>query len=170
MAEIQNIKQNYLSPLEFRFVLDRLPYTTFFTQNITLPGISLSPVRVPNPFKALYHSSDTLEYDQLSIQFRVDENMRNYDELYRWALGLAFPSEFEEFANLKNGPNGLYSDATVIIMSNSRNPNIQYKFKNVFPINLSSLEMDTTQGDVDYIIANATFQIESYEISTGNSS
>ncbi len=169
MATLTNPKQNYLSPIEFRFVIERLPYVTFFTQNLTLPGISSNPVQHPNPFKILYHSPDSLTYDQLEVQFRVDENMKNYEELYSWMLGLTFPENFDQFADLKDGDDGLYSDASVLIMSGGRNPNILYKFKNIFPINLSSINMDTTQSDINYVSASATFQIQSYEITVGDS-
>lgn len=170
MATIQNFKQNYLSPIEFRFVINRLPYVSFFTQRASLPGISMNPASQPNPFKMLYHSPDTMTYDQLTVEFRVDENMKNYDEIYNWMIGLAFPDRFPQFADLKESDAGLYSDATFLIMSNGRNPNIEYKFKNIFPISLTSIDLDTTSGDVNYITASVTFQIESYEITTGNNS
>lgn len=170
MSSIENIKQNYLSPVEFRFVIQRLPYVTFFTQNASLPGVNLNPVAQPNPFKTLYHTADTIAYDRFTVTFRVDENMKNYNELYNWMIGLTFPENFDQFANLKDSEAGLYSDASVLIMSNGRNPNILYKMKNIFPESLSSIELDTTQSDIEYVTASCTFVIESYDITTGTSS
>jgi len=165
-----NIKQNYLSPIEFRFVIQRLPHVTFFTQNLSLPGVSLNPIEQPTPFKKLYHTGDSLTYDRLSVSFRVDENMKNYIELYNWMVGMTFPDNFEQFANLDESQDGLYSDASVLIMSNSKNPNVTYKFKNIFPESITNIDMDTTQGDIDYVIATCSFVVESYTITAGKSS
>lgn len=161
---VQNIKQNYLSPVEFRFVIKRLPYTTFFTQSVSLPGVSINPVEQSTPFKNLYFTGDKLLYDQFTVNFRVNENMDNYMEIYNWMVGLSFPENFEQFANLDDSQDGLYSDASVLVMNSGRNPNILYKFKDIFPINLSNLDLDTTVADIDYVPANVTFQIGSYDI------
>lgn len=163
---VQNIKQNYLSPVEFRFVIQRLPYTTFFTQNVSLPGVSINPVERGTPFKTLYFTGDRLLYDQFSVTFRVNENMDNYLEIYNWMVGLAFPERFEQFANLQASDQGLYSDATLMIMNNNRTANIQYKLRDIFPINLSNIDLDTTVGDIDYVTATVTFQLGSYDIET----
>lgn len=167
---MSTIKQNYLSPIEFRFVIKRLPHVTFFTQNISLPGVSMSPAEHATPFKRLYHTGDTLTYDRLSVNFKVDENMKNYFELYNWLVGMSFPENFEQFANLTQSDDGLYSDASVLIMSNGRNPNILYKLKNIFPESITSIDLDTTQTDIDGVVATCTFNVESFEISVGDSS
>lgn len=162
----QNIKQNYLSPLEFRFAIKRLPYVSFFTQNVTLPGVSSNPADINTPFKSIYFGGDHLTYNQFVVNFRVNENMDNYLEIYNWLLGITFPNNFEEYANLEASDSGIYSDATLLIMSSGKTPNIQYKFKDIFPIDLSDINMDTTAGDIDYVTASVTFQIGSYDIET----
>lgn len=161
---VQSIKQNYLSPIEFRFVIKRLPFVTFFTQSVSLPGVSINPVERNTPFKTLYFTGDTLLYDQFTVNFRINENMDNYLEIYNWMVGLGFPDNFEQFANLDDSQDGLYSDASLLIMNNGRNPNMLYKFKDIFPVNLSNVDLDTTAGDVDYVVSSVTFQIGSYDI------
>jgi len=161
---VQNIKQNYLSPVEFRFVIQRLPFVTFFTQRASLPGVSINPIEQSTPFKNLYFTGDKLLYDQFTVEFRVNENMDNYMEIYSWMVGLAFPDNFEQFANLDNSQDGIYSDATLLVMSSGRNPNVLYKLKDIFPINLSNVDLDTTTPDIDYVPASVTFQIGSYDI------
>lgn len=157
------IKQNYLSPIEFRFVIERLPHVTFFTQNVDLPGITGNPVRVASPFNATFHSGDELDFSQLTVQFKVDEYMKNYREIFGWMMGLNFPEKFEQFSSLKAGK-GLYSDASIVIMTNQRNPNLKYTFKNIFPVSLSNIAMDTTQETIDNVDATVTFQIDSFSI------
>lgn len=166
---IQNIQQNYLSPVEFRFVIERLPHVTFFTQGVSLPGVNVTPVEKGTPFKAIYFSGDRLTYDQFSVTFRVDENMKSYREIYDWVLGLSFPDSFDQHAALGRAENKFYSDGSLLVMSNGKNPNILYKFKDMFPISLSAIDMDTTVGDIQFVTATVTFQITSYEITTATS-
>lgn len=161
-----SIKQNFLSPIEFRFVIERLPYVTFFTQSLTLPGLNAQPVETATPFKKIYHTPDTLTYDEFSVNFRVNENMDNYLEIKNWLTAITFPESYAQYRDINSSEQSLYSDATVILMSNGRNPNMKYKFKDIFPIALSGIDMDTTTGDIEYVTSTATFQIASYEIET----
>jgi len=92
--------------------------------------------------------------------------MNNYNEVFNWMVALTFPDRFEQFANFADEDDGLYSDATLMIMTNGKNPNMQVVFKDIFPINLGAIRMDTTQADVDYVSVDATFQTNSFEIRT----
>lgn len=159
-----NISQNYLSPLEFRFLIHRLPYTEFFTQSANIPGVSMSPAVMQTPFKEQYFSPDKLDFADFTVQFRVDENMNNYIEIVNWMKGLAFPDRFSQYANLINSDGGLYSDATLMILTNGKNPNINLILKDIFPTNLSDLQMDTKQTDVDYVTCDVTFKINNQEL------
>jgi len=164
VSNVKQISQNYLSPVEFRFIIKRLPFVEFFTQEATLPGINMQPVPSPTPFRQMYFHGDKLEYDEFTINFRVDENMNNYQEITNWMVGLSFPDKFSQFANLDDSIDGLYSDATLMIMTNGKNPNLQVVFQDIFPINLGSVQMDTTSQDIDYVTADATFRTNSFEI------
>lgn len=159
------IKQNFLSPIDFRFVIKRLPYVEYFVQTANVPGVNASPSLTPNPFKDIYRQADKLEYDTFNITVRVDENMNNWLEIYNWMEGLTYPENFDQFANLEKG-DGLYSDATLTILSNSKNPNVEITLKDAFPISLSSIQLSTTDTDINYAVADITFQINGFSIKT----
>ena len=158
-----NIKQNYLSPIEFRFLIKRLPYTEFFTQSANVPGLSISAIERATPFKTLYFSGDNVTFNEFTVNVRVDENMNNYQEIFNWIVGLSFPDNFDQYANLSAG-DGIYSDATLMIMTSGKNPNIQIVYKDIFPTSLGDIQLNTTSGDVDYATCDITFKIGSYEI------
>ena len=159
------IKQNFLSPIDFKLVISRLPHVEYFVQTANIPGVSMAPSSTPNPFKDIYRQGDKLEYDQFSVTVRVDENMRNFMEIYYWMKGLAFPEDFNEYANLVDG-DGLYSDLTLNIFSNAKNPNIEITMKDVFPIGLGSILLSTTDSDVNYATVDITFQTNGFSINT----
>lgn len=155
---------NYFTPLEFLVTVKRLPNVEFFTQRVTLPGISSSAVRVPTRFNTVYQTPDELQYDPLNFSFIVDENMHNFIEIFNWMTAITFPQEHEQFKRIKESKEGLFSDISVIVLNSHKNPAIEVTFKNCFPTNLTEITLDTTSSDVQYPEASVTFQYDWYEI------
>ena len=164
MTEITN--KNMLSPLGFSFSIQRLPNMNFFVQSVTLPGISALTTEVPNPLKSVPLPSDKIEYSELEVTFKIDEDMNNYIEVFNWIRGLGFPDTFEQYKTLEDQPSytggGIYSDATLTILSSAMNPNIRIDITDLFPVTLTPIEMSAIQGDVDYLEATATFRFLGY--------
>jgi hypothetical protein len=156
--------QNYLSPLEFKVSIKRLPHVEFFMQRTEIPGISASPVDVPYPYNRVYQTPDKLSFANLDLTFMIDENMRNYLEIFDWMNGISFPRNFDEYKKINESDDGKVSDITIQILNSHKNLNMEATFINCFPIGLSSVLLDTTQSDVIYPEATATFQYDSYSI------
>jgi hypothetical protein len=94
MSALQNqpINTSFLSPIGFKFTLNNFPEVNYFCQSATLPGISISSISVPTPLKAIDIAGDEVAFEELSIKFIVDENMKNWLSIYDWIIGLGFPS------------------------------------------------------------------------------
>lgn len=166
MSEL-TANKNFLSPLGFRFVLQRAPNLEFFCQEFTLPEISIEDVTQESPNLRLYYPGTKMEYAPLNVEFIVDENLSNYKEIQEWLFGLGAPQKSEQFANLNRQevigePGGLRSDGTLIVLTSNHNANIEIVFRNLFPISLSPLNFTTTSSDVDYIKATATFRYNAF--------
>lgn len=157
--------QNFLAPINYAFSIKRLPFVSYFVQEANVPGLALNPVEQPTPFKPIYLPGDKIEYNDLSLTVRVDEDMQNYIEIYNWIVGLTFPDNFDQYANLTAG-DGLYSDATLLIKTNAKNPNITFTFKDLFPTSISDIQMSSTESDIEYVTANITFRHNGFDIST----
>jgi len=158
-----DIKQNYLSPLEFSFVIHRLPNTSFFIQEANIPGISSTELTINTPFREMHFSQDKLIYNDFAINVRVDENMKNYLEIVNWMKGLGFPKSFDQYADLQAG-DGNYSDATLIIMNSMKNQNISIIFEDIFPVAIGDIQLNTTNMDVDFATVDITFKINGYRV------
>lgn len=163
MATQTTFRQNYLTPTNFRFTIKRLPNVSFFAQSASVPGLSFPPVEYPTPFKKIYREGGPLDIEPFNINVLVDENMENWLEIYNWMIGLTFPEKFDQYANLADGE-GLYSDATLMIMSNAKNPNIRVNMKDIFPISLGSIEMAVNQTDVTQVTSQISFQVNSFSV------
>ena len=75
----ETLNKNYLSPLGFRLLLNKLPTTEYFVQSCSLPAVSSTPIVHPNPLTNMVRlPGDRVEFDQFSINFRVDETGYGY--------------------------------------------------------------------------------------------
>lgn len=155
---------NYLSPLEFKAVIKRLPNVQFFVQRTTIPSISQNAVEIQTPFNKTYHGADKLQYSNFEFTFIVDERMENYLEVFNWMKGITFPENYSQFKNIKDSENGIYSDVTVQILNSHKNADIEITYVNCFPIALSDIVLDTTQSDVIYPEVTATFQYDYFNV------
>ena len=163
----QVTNKNFLSPLNFRFSLKRAPHVNFFIQAVNLPGLSLPEIDVSNPLIRVPYAGDHLLYDELQITYKVDENLRNYMELHEWIRALGKRS-FDEYRAIANKPKttgeSLKSDISLTILTSNKNANYEVVFKDAFPTNVSGVDFKTTDEDVDYIEASATFRYTTYDI------
>lgn len=157
------IRQNFLSPNNYRLSIDRLPHVSYFAQAANIPGLSINPVPYQSPFKTIYRPGDKVEFNTLDVDVRVDEGMENYMEIYNWIIGMTYPDNFEQYANLIAGE-GLYSDATLTIQNNSKVSNIDFEFKDIFPVSIGSIQMSQTNAEVEYATATITFQTNGFTI------
>jgi hypothetical protein len=58
----------------------------------------------------------------------------------------------------------VFSDGTLMVLSNHQNGNIKVIFEDMFPIALSDLSFDSTLTDVEYLRATVTFRYKLYTI------
>lgn len=160
--------KNFLSPLNFTFKLKRAPHVNFFIQSINIPEISVGPVDIPNPFVRIPVSGEHLTYGNLTINFKVDEDLENYLEIHNWMLGLSKPESYQQYADLKAQPTysgyGIVSDIDLLVLTSAKNPNYRINYKDAFPIALGGLQFSTTSTDVNYLEVSATFRYLSYSI------
>jgi len=150
MASLVNQPKNMnpLADVQFKFDIAALPETSFFVQTASLPGISLSPMEIGLPQKTGFaRSTGTIQYEELSIAFLVDEYLKNWMEIYNWIIG--DPS---------------YTSGVLTILSSSMNPTMEAHFKQLFPISLSALEFDSTTADPTYQQASVSFKYTEYTI------
>jgi len=166
----QPTNKSFLSPIGFRFSMQRLPHVNYFCTAATIPDISLSeggPVN--NPFIQMPVPGDKLSFGTFTLNFRVDEDMKNFIEIYDWLIGLGYPDNFDQakaFGRTKSDKGNIYSDGSMIITTAAMNPNIEIKFTDLYPTSLSSLEFNIEQTDVDYLQAQVTFNYRKYELTT----
>ena len=179
---------DYASPVQFRFKCSKLPKVEFFCQSANIPGIGLGVASIDTPLKSIPFPGDEVTYQDLAISFLVDENLENYKEIHDWIIGLGFPQNHTQFADLQAtgsdrypgsttgaivpetntavplSEGGTYSDATLTVLNSKNIAVTEIRFHNIFPTSLGALSYDIQASDVNYLQTSVDFSYMYYEI------
>jgi len=162
--------RNYLSPVGFNFTLSKEPKVSFFSSSARIPEINLGTAIQPSYLKDLDVPGDKLTYGDFSLRFLVDENMENYMAIHNWMTGLGYPETTQDFKDLTTDNEGIrdlrrqFSDGSLHILNSNYRDVAIVKFKDLFPIYLTSLEFEASDSDVNYFTAEVTFKYTVYNI------
>ena len=171
MATLSTTPENksFLSNNKFEFVLDRIPNLTFFVQSINVPSVTLVSTIVPSPTTSLAIPGNQLSFNEVTIGFIVDEDMESWYELYNWMYQLGNPESFNKRGDLTGEPGSfthIYSDASLLIKTNSNNPNKKITFYDMYPTDISELQFTTIDTGQDFLSASATFAYNYFNFDT----
>ena len=165
---------NFLSPIEFKLVLTRLPNVEFFVQSINIPGMSSGFSERATPFKILYEPGDKLLYDDLVVTVACDEDVESFREIQAWLEALTYPETFDQYKALTSRSPGakastevlntIKSDGSLVVFDSNKNANITVKFKDLFPTSIGGIQLNTTGTDVNPPTFDITFKYTSYTI------
>jgi len=182
---------DFASPTQFRFQIQKLPEVQFFCQTINIPSISITEMIQPTPLQQLTIAGSDITYEDLTATFLIDEEYRNYREVHDWLKGLSFPENHTQFQNLllegsdrmprsqsrgvqtesgKTNPatpdSAIYSDATLTILTSKNNPSLEVRFRDVYPKSISNVNLNVSDAEVNYLVADVTFGYKYYEFAT----
>ena len=166
--QIEN--RNFLAPVGFKFTLSKYPKVSFFSNTARIPDITLGTAIESTYLKDIDIPGEKLTYGELNVRFLVDENLENYMKIHNWLTGLGFPESAQDFIDQTTNQDSLrdlgeqYSDGALHILNSNYNDIAVVKFKDLFPIYLTSLEFDATESDVNYFTADVTFKYTIYDI------
>ena len=167
---------NPLSPTGFLLSIQKLPDVAYFAQEVTLPDVSLPPIDMNTPLSRISITGETLSYGDLTINFMVDEEMKNYNAIYDWLKGLGFPEnhqQYTDFIDSNRNQQGIYpksenlltySDGTLSVLGSNNVPIKAFTFVDLHPVSLGSLQFTANASDVNYLIGSVTFRYSYFQI------
>ncbi len=180
-TEAHDIGDNYLRPNGFRLSFHNIPKVSYLCQSANIPGLSVGNPQQATPFFDVPVAGDKPTREDLVVKFLVDSDMKNYISIYNWIVGYSFPDDRDQFIDLRasgthsilsraitayNEESGIYSDATLTVLTAKNNANIMIYYHDLIPVSLSGLPFDAAIGEFDYMTAVATFKYKSYNIET----
>jgi hypothetical protein len=174
---------DYLRPNAFKFQVHNIPNVSYFCQAANIPEMNLPPAVQTTPFVDIPHPGDKLDFGVLMIRFLIQEDMKNYKELYDWMVGLGFPESRDQY--VKFGKTQEYrfpdispsqreglaagSDASLFLLDSNNNPITEIVFRDAFPVSLQGLDFEISSGQTDYMVGVAMFRYKDYIIETSTS-
>ena len=171
IEDISVCNTDILQSAKFLFSIPRLTTTQFFCQRANIPGISTQNTLQATPFVDLPIPGDKIFYEDLSIEFLLDEELKSWISIHNWMTGIAFPKEFDQYKNLaeqsrysKNVKYPQYADAELITLSSNNVRKVKIHFVDMFPVQLSGFDMDVRIGSEKTMTATASFKYKRYEI------
>lgn len=176
--------RNFLSPIGFKFAINKMRGVDFFCQSASIPSISMGDYKQGTRYNVVYQPGDELYYEPLYIKFLVDENMKNYYQVHDWIREITTPYSSREFqfdrGTLKSinkdkirlrttdrekiyGNNDWLSDCSLFILSSNYRPVSEFVFKDCFPISLTTLNFDASVPDVNYFTAEVQLRYNYFD-------
>lgn len=142
------LNKNLLSPNGFKLTIDSTKFanTEYFCISSPLPSVSATEANSPFRNKQNSYPGEKVIYSPLDIRYMVTENMDNYIELFNWIVD-----------NSNSGTVSAY-DITLHILTSSNNVIRQVRFVEAFPVAIGAIDFHTQNTDVEYVIADASFQ------------
>lgn len=132
----------------FVMQFNNLPDVTFFLHSMPFPTINASVVNVNMPnFPIKYGMpSTTLDYGVIDCDILLDEKLTTWFSIYDWMIYNT------KHANL----NDYFTQATILVFTNAKNPMLRVDLVDCFPITLSSFQLQVESSEFQTF--SATFQ------------
>lgn len=145
-----------LSPNRIKIIVHKFPDIQISAQKVNIPGITINPAEMPtNSNKDTHWPGDKLQYDDLVIQFLLDEQLNSYKAVKNWMNQITLEDEQKsEF----------FSDMTVEALTNNHNLNQTLRYYNCFPYMITGIELDTTIDESVPIVVSCFFKFNKFEI------
>ena len=165
--------RNLLSIGGFQLVINKCPKVDFLCNKANIPGISLGTAVQTTYLRNIPVPGDKISYEDLRVDFLVDENLENYNQIYHWMTSLGFPESLDQFNELQtenryfNSKKEQFqerSDATLIILNSNYQKAGQVKFRDLFPVELTGLPFDATIDQQEYFTATCLFKYTMFDL------
>lgn len=158
---MQTYSNNLLQNNGFTFILERIPQTVFRVTATSVPAINVPPASAGYPGSTQNFPGTFTEFEDINLEFLVDENLENYEEIYRWIVKQRFAENQVPKSEIDVS---YYSDGVLTTMTNSSEPNRKFKFKSMFPYAMSALNFDTSITSPEPVKCTVTFKYSTFEL------
>jgi len=171
--------RNFLSPIGFKLAINRLRGVDFYCQQASIPAIGMQPAQTGTRFNMIMNPGDQLYYEDFTIRFLIDENMKNWYQVHDWIRKIATPYSSTEFdyergtiqsqnkstnqSDLEAANNQWRSDISLFILSSNYQPVAEFVFKEAWPFALSTLEFNAAAEEIQYFTAEVSFKYDYFD-------
>ena len=148
----------------FLLIFDKSPDVQYFCQEVPIPAMSIDTIDIDMGRTFYAEVGGNITFDSLDITFLVDENLKNYKDIYDWFMKLRNPQAgtFGKHTTTSTDK----SDAAITILDNNKNEQVKFTFVDCFPTSLSGLIYDVKEQGDEPQIATLTLDYTYYTMET----
>ncbi|WVX87489.1 tail tube [Vibrio phage EniLVp02] len=132
-------------------------------QSVVLPSVSVTqaPVVKSPKIGGTVIPGSALEYEQLQIQFMVDEGLLSYMELYRWLLTINNP-----MGATSESPYNTPRTVLIHVRDNTQDKIVAtFRFREMYLKMIGEMELNFMEGaDIEPVTVMATFDYIDFEV------
>jgi hypothetical protein len=106
-------------------------------------------------------------FENLQITFKVDENMKNWLEIWNWMRGngnLDSSCSALPYSGTNTTLKKTTSNAMLLLTNSSYKPKLKVQFKHLFPVSLSGIMFSSVLPESSEVVATAQFAFSGYSI------
>ena len=177
---------DYSQSNQFKVFMPIFPTTEWFVVRANVPSVTLGTADRYTPFVTIQMVGDHITYGDFNLTFIVDENLKNYMEMYNWVKNIGFPFEHKQFNKLdrpdfsdrsggqkynpetdtysKAHDSDLYTDIILHIMSSKNNLVATCEIYEAFPTTLGSIEYSQQETDMTYAQCEVGFAYTWFDV------
>jgi hypothetical protein len=138
---------NELRDINFKMVLDDLPNVEYYTQDVSLPAMSLDAPRMASPYIDWQTGGSKMSFEPLNLTFIVDEDLKNVVELYKWMYKI----------QLTNEPEKYFKSSTLHILDGNKETTTRIYFRNMIITNVSGFQLSSKSSEATPIDTTVSF-------------
>ncbi len=147
-------------PFNFEVTFDRIKSTVFYCQEVTIPTMNISQVRISQGAFDVPIPGDKMTYDDSwSITVILDENNEAYQVVHDWMWAIRSPMGLTEHKIVKD----CLSDAVVTLKGNNQQVIGRYHFVDCFPISLPGPVHKTTSSEDEQMTIQISFSFTRFK-------
>lgn len=146
---------NHLSNVKFKFNIGRTPNVNYWMQSCILPSMQVEGGILPGMRRDIPVPGSKVEFENLIINFIVDENLENYFEVYKW---------FQDIQTAKH-VNEMVSDCSLHFLDGGNRVQRTIDFVGAYPLIMTELSLNSDDSDTVPVTCSVTFNYQYFKFS-----
>lgn len=145
------INRNQALGTSFKLDIPGLEAFNYFVQETEIPSISMAGVSVPYQSYQTNVPSNRLEFDELPVQFLIDEEYGNWTALYNQMLDISSNDDIY--------PNQI-KDIILHNVNSTKTRKFSFTFKGAYPVYMGSVQLSNSVSDVPSLTCSVRFRYQ----------
>ncbi len=144
---------NHLSNVKFKFQIGRTPNVNYWMQSVILPSMQLEGSIMPGMRRDVPIPGQKVEFENLIVNFIVDQNLENYFEVYQW---------FQQIQTADN-INQMVSDCSLHFLDGGNRVERTIDFVGAYPLLMTELSLNSDDSDTVPVTCSVTFNYQYFK-------